>query len=172
MPNAPTQTARLVQSEDEPAVPDRDQRDSGREHADRRRDQDRRHQDPHEEQRRPVEHVFWAPRVVADEAIARRAQLQRDRGNEHQADEDVQREQRAQREQRHALDREQHEPGRGGQARVALKAALQKRRSPPQYPTCHRLSSARLHERKMRARASLTPAQSSVHHPVMFARQA
>ena len=69
--------------------------------------------------------VVGPPRVVAKESVARAAELQRDDGDDEHADEDVPREHRAEGEQRHPLDREQHQQHGArerGEARVAFGA--------------------------------------------------
>src|SRR5581483_1414576 len=123
----PDDEARLVEPEDDPAGGAADeQRNACGEDERRRDDDDRRDDQPHQRVQRPLQPVRARAGVVAGEARAGRAELQGHRRHEHQPDEDVDREERPQEEDRHALRREQqdeHDRGRRGQPLVSLCAA-------------------------------------------------
>ena len=114
-----------------------------------------RDDEPHQRVRRPLDDVRAPALVVAGEPVAGAAELERDRRDEQHPDEHVHGEQRAQEQDRHALDREQ---GRAGRPRSSRSAA----RCPRRLPRATR----RLHGRRRAAPDEpADEARSSRAHP-------
>ncbi len=122
----PDDEARLVQQESRPAVRDCEQHDPRGEEDDRRAHEHRRDEEAHQRCGRAGADVLAASAVVANDAVTRARELERDGTEQQHPDEDVQREQPVDRGDRHALDREpdeQDEADERAQARVSERAA-------------------------------------------------
>jgi hypothetical protein len=88
---------------------------------------------PHQQHRWPLTQILAVAGVVPHEPVAGRGELERNRWNQHQPDEDVERQQRADGEERHSLHCQQNEKqdaDRGRQARIPLSPATQHSRKP------------------------------------------
>jgi hypothetical protein len=101
------------------------------------RDEHRGDEEAHQRMRRALDDIPRMPLAVAHEAITGRAELHGDRRNQDQPDELVQREQRAQEEDRHAFDRLEHEQYNSlSRGRGCLSEAVVRRAEVPGKHVC------------------------------------
>jgi len=99
-----------VQPDDNPVtLVERKDRNAGPEHPEGRCDQHGSNEEAHQRVGWPFLNVLSVTLVVAQEAVSGRTELEHDRRDQDHTDELVQREQRAQEEDGHALDGEENE---------------------------------------------------------------